>query len=439
MRILIALHGFPPTHTAGAERQAERMAHWLIQHDFDVEVFAIENVKSKTVQLETADENGLLVHRLSYDLGKDGGSFRNLYDHPNVVQALTDVLVTKPFDLVHIISGYLLGSGAINAIRSLHIPVIVSPMEYWFLCDHLNLIQSTGELCSGPESDQKCARCLLEMKRRYRIPAQIAAPLANSFWKIGLNLPFGEHMIEDVRERRQQLSSALNAADMVICNSRFLISKFNEFGFDTEHYHYLRQGLAATPQQTPRARPEGSLRVGYIGQIKHHKGVDLLINAVIRLLKDGHPVSLDLWGGESAEPEYSQHLRQQSQPYPSIRWNGVYTGNQVWDILANFDLLVVPSRWYENSPNVILEAHHSHLPVVATRLGGMAEMVQHETNGLLFQLNSVDDLYKQLRRFFTEPDLHDRLQSGITPARTIDEEMQDTVQYYHQLVGQHVT
>jgi glycosyltransferase involved in cell wall biosynthesis len=438
MRILIAVHGFPPTHSAGAERQAERMARWLAEHDHEVEVFAIENTNTPNWHLQSSTEDGLTIHRLFYDLGKGDNTFVNLYDDDDVATALEQVLNSKAFDLVHFVSGYLIGVQAILTARRLGIPIVISAMEYWFLCPQINLIQPTGRLCSGPETDQKCARCLMENKRRYRLPARIAPALADSFWKLGIHWPEAVGTTQAVKTRRLRLQEAINSANIVICNSRFLISKFTEFGFKTENYVYLRQGLpkANTPISAAH-RKARELRVGYIGQIKYHKGVDLVIDAVINLLKAGQPVTLDLWGSNNgAEQEFVNSLKARSQPYSTIRWNGTYVGDRVWEILSTFDVLVVPSRWYENSPNVILEAHHAKLPVIVTNLGGMAELVEHEVNGLHFTLNDSYDLQRQLQRLITESELLPQLRDGIRPVRTIDQEMQDTVQLYQQVVSQ---
>jgi glycosyltransferase involved in cell wall biosynthesis len=77
--------------------------------------------------------------------------------------------------------------------------------------------------------------------------------------------------------------------------------------------------------------------------------------------------------------------------------------------MAGLDVLVVPSRWYENSPNVILEAQAFNVPIVATGLGGMAELVRDEIDGLLFELNNAQDLARQLQRTFEDRELLSRL------------------------------
>lgn len=436
MRILIAVHGFPPTHSAGAERRAERMARWLVANGHTIVVFAVESLNEPGFRIEVRQQDGITVHRLHYNV-KEGDVFRNLYDHPRISEAFKDVLKQYDgFDLVHVVSGYLMGGQVIHTAREAGLPVVITLTEYWFMCARLNLIQATGALCSGPETDEKCSRCLLEDQRRYRLPAQVAPWLMDAFWGVARHMPFSAQMTEIVAERRKTLHKALDAANLVICPSRYLIAKFAEFGFDTTHYVYMRQGLSksGSAEQRTEHKPHPELRLGYIGQIKPHKGVDLVVDAVIELLEEGHKIALDIWGTETEAPEYTQMLKDRSASHPSIRWNGRYTGAKVWEVLSEIDSLVVPSRWYENSPNVILEAYEMRVPVIATNLGGMSELVEHEKTGLVFTLNDVDHLRDQIHRLLTEPGLMDQLRSSIPPVKTIDEEMGDLVENYTRLL-----
>lgn len=439
MNILIAVHGYPPAHTAGAERQAERMARWLAGHGHNVEVLTVETANTPDLRLETAEQDGILVHRLHLDLNLSSeNSFSSSYNIPVIHDIMHDLLRARQFDLVHLISGYLLGAQVIFATQELGIPVVVSPMEYWFLCVRLNLIDAGGALCTGPETDQKCARCLIETKRRYRLATEYFPPLADTVWKAAFSAHLAENLVNELARRREMLHQALDSANLVICNSRFLISMFADYGFDTSRFVYVRQGLATAPPHTSGGAHNGDrqagLRLGYIGQIKFHKGVDLAVRAVETLRHQGYALTLDIWGNEAEDPAYVNRLKRKTEKHAAVRWNGPYAGAQVWDVLQSIDALVVPSRWYENSPNVILEAFSIGLPVIATNLGGMAEMVQHEQSGLLFSLNDASDLTAQIKRLLTEKGLLPRLRSGIPLVKTIDQEMQETVTLYTRLL-----
>jgi len=436
MRILIVAHGFPPTHSAGAQRRAERMANWLVANQHEVEVFAIEKIDDTGFRLETSSQGGYNVHRVFYNVYGGDNPFRNSYEFVPIADAIRNVLADRTFDLVHLVSGYLLAAQAIHVAHECNLPVVVTLTEYWFMCTRLNLIQARGRLCSGPETAEKCMRCMAEERRRYQFLARRAPRVMDTYWSLTQNLPFARKATEEIARRQGVLREALNAAELVISPSHYLTHKFAEFGFDTLRYLFIRQGLVRSAESQPASHESasGKLRLGYIGQIKAHKGVDLIVDAVVALLQSGRAVSLDLWGTETEAPEYVAQLKRRSSGYEAIRWRGQYVGAQVWDVLANFDVLVVPSRWYENSPNVILEAYAMGLPVIATNLGGMAELVEHGKSGLLFELDDKDDLRIQIERLLDEPNLLNLLRTGIPRVKTLDQEMQEIVAQYERLV-----
>ena len=74
------------------------------------------------------------------------------------------------------------------------------------------------------------------------------------------------------------------------------------------------------------------------------------------------------------------------------------------DVFDRVDAIVVPSIWVENSPLVIHEAQQARIPVITADVGGMAEYVQHEVNGLLFRHRSFESLAGQMQRFVDNPD-----------------------------------
>jgi glycosyltransferase involved in cell wall biosynthesis len=90
--------------------------------------------------------------------------------------------------------------------------------------------------------------------------------------------------------------------------------------------------------------------------------------------------------------------------------------------------------WYENAPLVIHEAFATQTPVITTNIGGMAEAVSHEQNGLLFERNDIVDLGRQLDRIISEPGLLARIRQGIPKVKTVDEEVDELEQLYRELI-----
>src|SRR6202007_2144024 len=111
-----------------------------------------------------------------------------------------------------------------------------------------------------------------------------------------------------------------------------------------------------------------------------------LIEAFQRLPADADAV-LRIYGDPHQFPEYGAYLQElAARPLPNsekISFCGSFPNSQLGSVLQNLDVLVVPSRWYENTPLVIQSALATKTPLIATDLGGMSELVHHTENGLL--------------------------------------------------------
>lgn len=119
-----------------------------------------------------------------------------------------------------------------------------------------------------------------------------------------------------------------------------------------------------------------------------------------------------------------------------IRFMGGYRHCNIADIMAEIDALVVPSIWHENSPLTIHEAFLSKTPIIATDIGGMAEPVQDDINGLLFTTGSARDLREKIERIIRQPDLIGRLSKDIRPVKAIEENAGEIERLYHELIAQ---
>jgi glycosyltransferase involved in cell wall biosynthesis len=108
----------------------------------------------------------------------------------------------------------------------------------------------------------------------------------------------------------------------------------------------------------------------------------------------------------ATSPYYTDRLRRLASQAPGVHFHGRYRHEELAAVLEPIDLLVVPSRWYEGSPYVILEAFAHRKPIIATRLGALPELVRDEVDGLLFARDNVADLARQMQRVVDHPALH---------------------------------
>jgi len=430
MKILMAVHHFPPHYSGGAEWRTLRTAMALQQRGHTVRVVAIESIQSDPVQGFTwYDEiyEGVHIRRLSFNMRSAPDYFRWQYDNPWVGSHIEAMLRVEQPDVFHMVGGYLITASALAAAERVNIPRVISLTDYWWICPRISLLRTDGSISDLPVRAENCVRCLAEERRRFRLPGKIAPGVMDFFWRQQ------RQDIDQINERMSFLMDTLNRVNAIICPSQFLMATYARMGIHPRLMRFMRQGRdfpGLTPEQTQKT-PSSVLRIGYIGQIAKLKGVHVLIEAVRKL--PHAKLQLDIYGDLSAFPRYSEMLKQMLAGDPRIRLMGMY--DRLSAALQELDVVVVPSLWYENSPNSILEAFAHCTPVITSNLGGMAELVQDGQNGMLFAPGDSDDLARHIQCLLDDPARLEVLRSGIQPIKCIAQEMDELEMLYNQVTN----
>jgi glycosyltransferase involved in cell wall biosynthesis len=149
-----------------------------------------------------------------------------------------------------------------------------------------------------------------------------------------------------------------------------------------------------------------------------------------------HPaLRLAIHGPRTPHAEYAARLERIGAGDSRITFHGAYRRDDLAAILAATDAIVVPSICYESAGLVIWEANDAGVPVVASRLGGIPELVTHDRDGLLFEPGQPDDLGRQIERLQSEPGLLARLAAETRPPRSIEDHVQGLVGLYKTISG----
>jgi len=101
-----------------------------------------------------------------------------------------------------------------------------------------------------------------------------------------------------------------------------------------------------------------------------------------------------------------------------VKFMGTFPSEQMANIFSEIDLLVIPSRWYENSPLVLLNSLATHTPVLVSDVAGMTEFLRPGINGDSFERGNVDDLELKLRNFIESPNELESLSMTTSYDRT---------------------
>ncbi|MBX7253427.1 MAG: glycosyltransferase, partial [Candidatus Promineofilum sp.] len=169
---------------------------------------------------------------------------------------------------------------------------------------------------------------------------------------------------------------------------------------------------------------------GYIGGLSPQKGVHHLVAAVNRL--PAAAVALSIYGDAGPFPDYVAGLRA-AATHPGIRFPGRLSRAALWPALGGLDVLVVPTLWYETYSLIAHEAFAAGVPVVASRIGVMAEVVRDGVDGLLFPSGDEAALAGILRALAERPERLAALRAGIRPVPTLADHSRRLLSLYESL------
>ncbi|HEX6994496.1 MAG TPA: glycosyltransferase [Gammaproteobacteria bacterium] len=189
------------------------------------------------------------------------------------------------------------------------------------------------------------------------------------------------------------LNSYVGTVDRFVVPSRFYLRKLAEWGFHGEQFRYVPNFVDAS-----RTRPafDPGRRFVYFGRLSREKGLDTLVRAAARAR-----VGADLIG---TGPELDRLEALAAHIGADVRFLGFLSGRELESAIADARAVVVPSEWYENAPLSVLEAYALGKPVIASRIGGLPELVEHDETGWLFEAGDADALGLMLSHVRALPD-----------------------------------
>ena len=418
MRVLQIVHQFFPDCHSGTEQYCLAVARASRRAGHEVRILSLEPIDDRR------DEPFAWFDK-PYD-GFDAPRIRpwrelmpseELRDHHNplVAARIAQELDHYRPDVVHVFHLRRLGVDVLRVAadrrrRGVVRRIVVHLMDFWYLCPRFTLLKSDGSLCHGPPDDGLgCIPCHApELAGTFTADDQVrdaAADFARGLHAPGIAEGPANRYAAIVRRKDELLGELEQTADGVIAPSRFLRDVFIANGLPKDRIRVVPYGLE--PGRVERVdvqRPRTPLRLGFAGVFSPWKAPHVAIDAVRS--RPDLPVSLTLHGRleEGMFADYIANLQQQAAGDDRIHFPGAFGRDQLGRVLADLDFLIVPSTWHENTPFVILEAFAAGLPVIASRLGGMAEIVRDGENGFLFDAGDHDGLARLLERLVAEPE-----------------------------------
>jgi glycosyltransferase involved in cell wall biosynthesis len=275
-------------------------------------------------------------------------------------------------DVVHTNNLQGISVSAWHAAKAARVPILHTLRDYYLTCGR----------CSRYRDGRNCARTCWDC-----LPVMLA--------------------------RRR--ASAL--VDGVVGVSRFIRDHHDRLGF-FPHARLQRviYNFAAPINAMDTPAPKPRLRFGYLGRLTPAKGLDVMLDAFSRQTRSDWELCI---AGEGDEA-YTRSLRArcaEMENRGAVRFVGVVDSAE---FLAQVDVAVVPSVWNEPLARVIGEAYAAGVPVIASRSGGIPEVVQDGVNGRLFDRGDAAAMSRVVSEFLDDPMQSRRLGKNARRSLTAD-------------------
>jgi glycogen(starch) synthase len=198
----------------------------------------------------------------------------------------------------------------------------------------------------------------------------------------------------------------IRAAEGLLCPSDFLAREREvRYRLPSGSVQVISLPIGHTPFITRGLDTWERGSICYVGRLEPRKGVIEWVDAAVRVASDTPSVAFDFIGSDMPAGPFNTDVSMRRYLEARIpralrrrfRFHGLVPRERIPELLARARAAVVPSRW-ENFPNSCIEAMATGLPVIATRFGGMAQMVEDGVSGWLADSTDVSSMVPGLSR-----------------------------------------
>ena len=393
MRVMLVAHRFPPDDLGGVEQYTQTLATELAGLGDSVSVVArrSDQVIRQPRMIKEQIPGGITLYRL---LAGGYRPERFLDGQPELTRWFTMAAIESAPEVVHVNHLAGLSPQIMRVAHRLGAAVVVSLHDFHFACPRAHLQRPTGELCQGPAFGSNCAATCFAMD----------GDGDRHYWGL----------------RTMYFQRALQASQRVIAYSQYVASYFQPMC--AVPIRVIENGVlpncVLARDIDSDVRPNRGLKLAYCGTVAPHKGPHLILAALRLANLEG--VCLRIIGN-IPDPTYGARIRETAAHIPGLKIQtfGKFSRNELPLLLRDVDCVIVPSLVPEAGPIVPREAMACGIPVLASRLGALPELITEGENGFTFDPRRPEELAALLCRLAREEGVLSRLRAGARHSRVV--------------------
>lgn len=283
------------------------------------------------------------------------------------------------------------------------LPVVFTAHDYDPICPN-SLLLARGSICTACNGKHFYKAAIVRCKENSLV-GSLAIALEGTF---------------------ARLRKYYDLIDIIITPSGFARDRLVECGFDRDRVRVVHNFINTTVYE-PRYGGEGVI---YFGRLVVEKGLDSLVRAAKAL-----PRAQVILAGDGPERARLEALARElgvKSGEGNVEFLGYVERSRLHRIVSETMCVAMPSIWYENFPYTVLEAFALGKPVIASKIGGLPEMVSDGETGLLFEPGSEQGLREALSRLLENPDL--AAEMGRKARQRVEREF-DSETHYGRIMG----
>lgn len=289
----------------------------------------------------------------------------NYFYHFEAAKKLEQLILEEKPDLahIHLMWGQITPS-IFPVLKKHHIPIIYTVHDYRIVCPAYTFRDGSGRVCE-------------DCQGRY-------------FYKC----------LTHICCKGSKLMSAVMVAEQYFRNAFFNPARYiNGFIYVSNFAKAIQEKYMPTVKGIPNITLYNfstSISAGekidspryylYFGRLSYEKGVKTLLKA----FKDLPKSHLKVVGAGPKENELRAFVAENKMQ--NVEFIGYKRGEELNDLVRNAYFIIVPSEWYENNPMTIIEAYSAGVPVIASNIGGIPEIVENGRTGFLFEGGEINSL-----------------------------------------------
>lgn len=416
---------YPPDSSGGTEIYVENLVGALKERNIEGFVFAPWG--SNTCEEYVHD--GSVVYRYpARDQNID--SVRGLRPH----EGFDDFkrLVKKcGADLYHQHS-WTQGCGIhhLRFVKSQGIPTVVTAHVPGFICKRGTMMRFGEETCAGKIDEKTCTHCVAHARGVGKafggVVSMMPRTLGDFLTIMGLTgkLASALSMRTLMHHHEQNFLQMIELSGRIVVLSEWMYEAMRANGVGRSKLFLCRHGIDADHYRSAvgRKSDSGVLKIGFLGRADPVKGLDRIVEAVSRLDSTAR-FELRIFAivdGE-AQRDFLGKIRNKVLGDRRILFEAPVSPSDVPRIMAEFDILAVPSQWLETGPLTVLEALASGTPVLGSDLGGIREYVQDGVNGRLVSPTRTGEWSDAIRELIDNPSTLGSYRSNIGKIRSMED------------------